>query len=381
MQQDQAAQAAQKLERVEGYLATDPTNKELLANAIDLSLACGQPERAQQHAEAALSLDPADVFFQARQGNVMLAQRNWKQAAQLFEPILAAHPDVHIAYNLAYAYVWQGLHGQACDALAPYAHQADLEPSAVTLLLRAMHHMGEFDAAIALVQEHEARCTGDAGFLGAASLLCLDAGQLEEAGRLSKLAMAGAVRPPEAMVVAGTLSLARADTDAAIAQFKEVLAVKPMEGRSWSGLGMASLLKRDLGAAAEQLEQALRFMPFHIGTWHSLAWCKIFAKDLAGAEAAFGRALELDRNFGDSHGGLAVVAAMQGKREVADAAIARALGLDKQSLSARYAQMILAGQTEDPVQFNALAMRLLSSRQSMFGANMAEMVQSALERS
>jgi Tfp pilus assembly protein PilF len=82
-------------------------------------------------------------------------------------------------------------------------------------------------------------------------------------------------------------------------------------------------------------------MPSHIGSWHALAWCQMLRKDFAAAEASFSRSLELDRNFSESHGGLAVLAAMRGDDASAKPLIERALRLDGQSFSGRYAQSLL----------------------------------------
>ena len=153
-----------------------------------------------------------------------------------------------------------------------------------------------------------------------------------------------------------------------------MLAKKPDEGRSWSGLGMASLLQRDLAGAAVQLEQAVKFMPKHIGTWHALGWCRLFAGDQNGAAQAFETALGLDRNFGESHGGMAVVAAIRGERAAAEGSIDRAMRLDPQGLSARYAQMVLSGQTSDPERFRAIAHRLMSSHKTLSGEDLSTVV-------
>ena len=370
----------QQLERSEGYLAADPDNNELLARVIDLSLAAGDHERAARHARAALLRYPDDAFFLARMGAAHLAGQQWQQAADVFEGLVARHGDRNLAYNLAYAYVWLGRHADAHAVMAPHAAAPELTPAMVTLLVRVLHHMGEGDRAIALAEVHMAHCAGDAVFLAAASLVYFDAGRLERAGQLSVAALALGEQagqgklPLEALVTAGSLALAHTDSDTAVAHFEQALARNPAEGRSWSGLGTASLLRRDLPGAQQQLERAVQYMPGHIGSWHLLAWSRLLAGQLDGARAAFQTALDLDRNFGDSHGGMAVVQAMQGQREQAEASVERALGLDRDSLSARYAQMVLSGQTEDPVRFRALAQRLLSSRQGAFGQNLGELL-------
>ena len=371
----------QQLERSEGYLAIDPANQELLARVIDLSLAAGQHERAARHAQAALERFPGDGFFLARMGTVHLAGQRWVEAATVFEGLLAQYADINLSYNLAYAYQWQGRHADALSAMSAYVDAPELTPDMVTLLVRVLHHLGEGERAIALAQARMAHCEGDAAFLAATSLVCLDVGELEQAEQLSAAALALGQQQGqgkaqvEALVVGGSLALARTDSDTAIARFQQVLAQNPREGRSWSGLGTASLLKRDLPAAQQQLEQAVALMPTHIGTWHLLGWSRILGRQVDRARAAFETALGLDRNFGESHGGMAVVLALQGEREQAEAAIARAIGLDPEGLAARYAQMILSGQTEDPVRFRALAGRLLSSRQGAFGQNLGELLE------
>jgi tetratricopeptide (TPR) repeat protein len=316
-----AAEAAQKLPRIEGYLASDPGNLDLLALAIDLSQAAGDLARA-------------------------------------LETILRARAEVGVAHNLAFCYVWLNRHRDACDLLAPFAEAAPLPVGAVILLLRALHHLGDLEPAMQLAQAEMARCEGDPNFLGAASLLYFDAGQAEQSARLSELALSHGVRPQDALLVAASLALGRTDADGAIVLFNEALAKNPDQGRSWSGLGLASL------------EKALTFMPGHVGTWHILGWCKILGQDLAGARDVFVKALELDRNFGDSHGGLAVVDAIAGQRLPAEEGIRRALGLDPLCLPAKFAQMILDGKVNDPLTFRALAARMLSGYQGLSGESL-----------
>lgn len=377
MQSEQQSNASARLARIEGYLGADPQNKELLAEAIDLGLAAGDLARAAAHTAAALALYPDDAFFQARQGHVLLAGQDWAAAAAQFQVLLARHADANLAYNFAYACQMLGRYADAAAALAPFAAEAVLASPAAAVLLRAYHHLGEFDAALALIARQEAAGAGDAAFYGVASAIFFDADQLDEAARCSQAALAGGRAPLEALVVGGSLALAQGSAGGgeASALFEQALARNPAEGRAWSGLGLASLLRQDLATAQEQLEQAVHYLPEHIGSWHVLGWCKIFRQDLAGAEAVFRHALALDRNFGDSHGGLGVVQALLGQKAEAEGSIERALRLDPQSLSARYAQMVLAGETADPARFRALAQRLLASRPAPLGqGSMADLL-------
>jgi tetratricopeptide (TPR) repeat protein len=377
MQADHTTQQdlVSQLQRTEGYLAIDPDNTDLLAAAIDLSLATADIARAQRHAAAACARYPGDPYFDYRRGHVLVALQQWSEAAALFATLLADHRDVNLAYSLANCQLQLGRFQVAATTLAPYSHDSALPPEAATLLVRALHFLGQFDEADGLIAAHRPRLAADAGFLAAASLLYLDAGKLALAQELSEQAIASGPRPIEALVVHATLALAHTDAGAAIDGFNEVLARNPREGRSWSGLGMASLLRHDLGGAKVQLEQAVKFMPGHIGSWHALGWCRLLQHDLDGAHGAFAQALALDRNFGESHGALAVVAALRGDRVASEAGIERGLRLDPTGLSARYAEMVLSGQASDPERFKVIARRVLGMRQTLFGDNLATAVE------
>lgn len=343
---------------MESFLARDPGNRELLALVIDLRLAAGQTAGAQQAVDAALERFPDDPYFRARAGNVLSAAGQWDKAVALFEPLLVAHADVHLAYNLAYAHFWLGHHAQAYAALAPYAHAPETGSEALALLVRLLHHLGQFAPLQALVDARFEHSKGDPDFLAAASLAYFDEGLVQEAGELSALALGTGARPAEALVVAGSLALERNQPDLALSHFKQVLLRWPGEARSWWGAGMANLLRRDVPAATAQLEHALKLTPRDVGTLHGLAWCKIASKDLAAAEALLHRALEAEPEFAESHGGMAVVAAMRGQREQANALIARSRAQDGDSRAARYAEQILSGERTDAMQFDPAAMRL-----------------------
>lgn len=375
MESKVTGEAQARLKRLERYLAADPDNRSLLADVISQALAAGEVETAERHLQGALARCPDDAQLQGLQGHVLLAQQRWADAADYFHVLFGRHHDIHLAYNLAYACQRCARHAEAVAALWQFADQLPAQAAAV--LLRSMHHTGELDAAMELIAAQEKAGRVDPEFYAVASAICFDAEALEEAERLCQAAAAGGAAPIEALVIGGSIALARTDTGAARPLLEQAIERNPREGRAWSSLGLASLLDRDLNSADRQLAKAVELLPTHIGSWHALGWCKIFRGDLAAAEALFRHALELDRNFGDSHGGLAVVQAMLGQRSAAEGGIERALRLDPQSLSARYAQMVLSGVAADQEKFNAMARRLLAGRSGPFGADLAQLVLSA----
>jgi hypothetical protein len=82
---------------------------------------------------------------------------------------------------------------------------------------------------------------------------------------------------------------------------------------------------------------------------------------------SFENALALDRNFAESHGGLAVVFALQSQAHKAQEYAEVALKLDRNNISGRYAQALLSGEIKDTETLQRLARRLLSSRTTSVG--------------
>jgi Tfp pilus assembly protein PilF len=127
-----------------------------------------------------------------------------------------------------------------------------------------------------------------------------------------------------------------------------VAELAPENARAWIGLGTAALLNQDLKTASTALRRGLENMPSHVGSWHVLAWTELVSGNLAEARRLFERSLELDRNFSESHGGIAAVAALGGDRATAEREIEVANRLDPECLSAKFAQSVLLRAAGDP---------------------------------
>lgn len=365
-----------KLARMTGYLAQDPENPPLLLEVIDLCLETGQVGRARETLNSARSLFPEDVFIRQREGHVLMAEENWLAASAVFERLLEQYPDAALAYNLGYAYFRLARYADAQGVLEPYlqAMQGQAPVAMVTLMLRCLHHCGEVERALALQQAYAASCGGDSAFLSVSSLLLLDANQLEAAQRACSAALAGPNPSLEAVVTGGTLALAHGELAQAMQFFEQALVRKPDDGRSLSGIGLVLLMQRDYVAASEQLARAIEAMPEHIGTRHILGWCKIMMQDLPAAQSIFAASLELDHNFGESHGTLAVVAAMRGQRDEAQAYARRAQRLDPGCLSVKFAKLLLSDDGHDPAKLNAAVQGLLAQQTGPFGGSLTEML-------
>ncbi|NEX63037.1 tetratricopeptide repeat protein [Noviherbaspirillum galbum] len=372
--------AAGELDRLAIYLAQDPDNKGLLARLIDTAIAAGLHDRAQQTLHEALARLPDDDFFLHRQGKLLLATGKWREAVAVLEPLLLRHEDPVIRHHLASAQAKLGLLEQACAVLAPVVAQPEAGPEAVTLAIHAHHGLKQVRTAVEIAEQHADRLGGHPGFLGTAALACLDHEDLDQAFRFAAAVLALDPASAQAHAVLGTLALGEADGERAEAHFLQAQASLPDDGRIWSGLGTASLLAHRLEQAEERLARAVHRLPDHIGTWHALAWCHLLLGKRQAAHVCFEQALALDRNFAESHGGIAVVLASEGRHgEAADFA-RTALRLDADCISARYARAIILGEAGNGQDVGQMVRRLLAGRRSGSGQALADLVLSRSAR-
>ncbi len=349
-----------RLTQLEGYLQQDPGNTVLLADAVMAAVECGATDRAEHW----LAASPAgsSLPLQHARGVLRLAQHRFAEAAKAFEAVLAAGmASAPVRFNLAYAWFGLGEYGKATQQFERLLAEPDAPAETLSYLMRCLHHAGEPARAVAAWHASPERLkTVQAAAV--ASLACLDDSQVEDALRLSEAALRATPPPLEALVVRATLAVGEGDSALATRLLNEAQARAPRDGRVWSAWAAAQLLLSDVAAAQEGFERAAQYLPAHVGSWVALAWCHIVRGELSGARANLDTALALDRNFAEIHGGLAVVAAMQGQEGEARQSIERAMRLDGTSVSAQYARALLDGQVNDPGAVQALARRLLRAK-------------------
>lgn len=321
--------AAERLARLERFLAQDPGNPHLLAETWEAALAAGERAAAQRCIATAERLQLDAVPWAWRRALAALFAGDAARARAEAAALLSKVSDV-----------------------ATLGHVQ-------ALWLRACHHLGALDDAWAwtMQQRQDGRLQPLAA--GVAALVAVDLERLAEAKELADLALAAADAPPEAQVARAYAALA--DDDAALAAqlLEHALARHPDDGRTWSALGMVSLRNGAFVQARERLEQATRRIPGHIGSWHALGWTCLLQQDLPGARQAFTQALALDRNFAESHAAMALVDTALGQHEDAEQSLARAERLDRNGATARYVRALRAGALRGDADVRAFAARLL----------------------
>lgn len=372
---------AGRLLSLEGFLRQDPHNQNLLADTFDAALAAGELVRAEALLGTASEQGYSTPAWTFRAVNLLLARKRPQEARDLLLELQAAHGEhPAVAHNLAYCDFIQGDHAVCSQRLRPWVDGVGPLPVPLdvpqlaalqVLWLRALHRQALLDEAWDWVQAQLERNNLSAPAAGVASLVAVDADHMEAVKVLAGAALSHDPMQMEALVARATIALAERDVPLARKLLDAALRHNAADGRSLSAMGFAELLSSNLPQARDWLEQAVGRMPGHIGTWIGLGWTRLLQQDLAGARHGFEQALALDRNFGESHGSLAVVQALAGERDEAQKSIERALGLDKSNLSARYAQALLAGEASDAQAIHRLARRLLGGRAAPLGGDLA----------
>jgi len=361
------------LVQLEAFLELDPDNDGLRAEVFETAQRLGKQDRALVHVKEGMKRGAAPLAWQLRMGHWFMARHEWEKAIETLTPMLEgaqvpAELGAAVRQDLALIALRTGKpnHGLALiDPLlqALHANQGSPSPSLQVLWMRLTHHSGAPEAVVSQAQSWALSGVLADEAAGVASLAALDVENVNLCQAWSQAALKRHPQQLEALVCQGCLALGRKDPQSAARCLQLALQVNPEDGRAWSAWAFTELLAGNLPAARQSFEHSLQAMPGHIGTWHGLGWTALLQNDLPYAEKVFTHALEMDRNFSESHGGMAVVFARTGRHDESAAAIERALRLDRLCMSAHYAQALLEGTAGDVEYVQRLAARLMAARQ------------------
>jgi tetratricopeptide (TPR) repeat protein len=333
-----------KLEALLQMLQTDPANTALRSDCVRVALAIGEPERAQQIVDARLKEVPTDPHALFDSVNVLIARKEYRNALVQLDALLAmGYRQPGILINSGLCHYCVGEFSAAQVVLKEAYGAGDRSAGALRLLISTMHHLAMLDEAVEIADANAEVASTDGPLAGVFALLYLDAELPAPAARWARTALKLNPNSVDGLVVEGMLHITQIRTDDAERQFRHALELAPATGRAWLGLGTLALLAKDLKSAKDLIETALKHLGEHVGTYHVLGWTHLAMGDLASAESVFQSALALNRNFAETHGALATIAAFRGNRQDAERSIAIAERLDEDCLSAKLAGAILAG--------------------------------------
>lgn len=329
-----------RLERLLGFLKTDPSNPHLLADTAEAAF------EARQFENAASLIDRHPTPLPARLANIKgliaLEQRHYKDAMAIFEALRPVDDNPALRFNLAWAKAMQDDYAGALELLDD--ETLTISVRAPALKIHAMHHLALYEDALACGDILSQQFPNNKELLGALATLAMDA----ERSDLARDYATRAGDAAEGQAVLGLFMLGDHDLPRALVMFDQAIAADTGNPRAWIGKGLGLLAAGDSRAGAQALDHGAELFAVHLGSWIASGWAYFMSGDNAKARSRFERALAIDANFAESHGGLAVVEIAEGHLEAAQRACDIALRLDRNCFAGALAKSLLLEQSGHP---------------------------------
>lgn len=331
-----------RLDQLLSYLEQDADNNSLLLDITDLCLQLND-ERAEEFCLRTIELVPNNPRARFLHSTLCLQQGDYPQASTLLQQLLDDGIDnPGIRYNLALSLGYSGKMLEIADLLQPLMEQHLGEiPHASILYARSLYHRGEVEQARAALTAHIQRHPQSSEAIGLLAMLYLDLGDEETAASMAKHALSIDSANHEANITLASVELNQYKFASAEQQFDAILQSHPNSGRSWLGIGLVAMAQNRPADAENALQNCVTHMEAHLGSWNALGWAQLVQRKMSEAESTFRTAIERNRTFGDSHGGLACVLALDGDFEEAEHEKKLALRLDPNSYAGRFAEVLL----------------------------------------
>lgn len=360
-----------RLTRLLGYLEQDPGNLALLRDASNMALEEGCWDEARALVASALALMSEDPVSRYRMAVILAHDGDVAGSLALTQALLdeGSHQDA-VLFQHARALILAGRHADAEPVLEGLLPRAGQLPEFAYLYVRALHGAGRIEDAI----EVAIGLGEDPLAQGMLSLLYTDVDRLQEGAALAATVLAAHPENIDALISAGTVSLAMEEADSALPYFERAVHSHADSGRAWMGIGLARMSSHDLPGAREAFEKTVRLMPAHLGAWNTLAWIQILQQDHAAAEATLQTALRINRNFGETHGTIAVLRVFEQQWAEAKKHADLAVRLQSDSFAGRFAQALLLEQRGRPDKARQLVAHVMRNFQAPAGGNLADVV-------
>src|SRR3989338_8479209 len=331
-----------KLARLVDYLKQDPSNLRLLGDALAMAVEIGDLlhglpliEHMEQH-----SIKEPHLYAHAT--SLLLQAGDYAKAAAYGEYALASgvtHPAV--IFNAAFGHFYNDAYEAATALLEQLTRDPACAMAALLLHVRALDHLERNEEAEPLAAQAVEREPENPEALGLLALQQFENDNNPGALQMAHEALARDPNQLDALIACGSAHFEQGSIEAARKTWRHTVEAYPTCGRAWGGLALVEFNELEFDQAVEHLHLAVQYMPDHIGTWHVLAWIHILRAESELARAALGKAYALDRNYGETHGGIAACDALDGKTEEARQGIRRAFRLNPDCRAACYAQMLL----------------------------------------
>ncbi len=357
------------LQRLLGFLDQDPENLYLLSDAAVAAVDARDPKLALYLLDKYVKLSTQTPAMRNLRGLALLQLAEHHLAAEVFGDLLNdGYADVHVRFNLAWTRAVLGDHRGALELLDDATIASSLRgPS---LKIQMLHHLGLLQDALVVGQGLVEAYPDNQALAGSLSTVAMDANEIALAAHYANLGGDS----EDALATRGMLSLNDFDAETALGLFSKALALDPDQPRAWVGQGLGLLVQGDVVSAAPCLVKGAELFGRHLGSWIAAGWAHAMAKDPQAARTCFERALAIDDNFGEAHGGLAVIDIIDGRFDSAKRRASIALRLDKHCLSGALAKSLIAEHDKNPALAQKIRDRALTTAIGPRGETLAQAI-------
>ena len=336
----------ERILRLRGFLEIDADNVPLMLDLGDLEHRAGHFSEAESLLQRALELQPDNEKGHSRLGNLMISQARFAEAETIFRSLLERRetsPEPVLQHNLGIALAYQDRWQEALDnfVAARKGGVGDSEnPLFQAYCLINLGKTQEVEGALIAALEG---CEDDR-VIGRSALLQMEYLDFKTAVKTAEQALARNPENIDANVVTSSWLMEQQEVDEAAPQITRILEIEPDNHRALLNQALVQMYNQEIPAAIDTFQRVLELTPRVVGTWVALGWAYIANNDLRNAEQTFKKGLEIDRNFGETHGGLATVYALQGRLDDSRREAKLATGLNKGGFGAVYANSLVLEQ-------------------------------------
>jgi tetratricopeptide (TPR) repeat protein len=250
-----------RLERLLGFLATDPNNLKLIGDAAVAAYDEHRLEGVSQLLGRYEHLAPLPGPLANLKGRLSLEEGRYADAAAIFEELRQKEGDsAGLRFNLAWAFAMQARYAEALPLLDD--ETLLISPRAPSLKIQAMHHLALYDDALKVGAELAARFPDDEALMGTLATLALDTNNRELAFSCAKKAG----QNPEGCTVLGMIALDEHDSRQSLRIFDQVLIADPFSPRAWVGKGLSLLAAGDAKDAIDAIDRGAALFGTHVGS-------------------------------------------------------------------------------------------------------------------
>ncbi len=240
-------------------LTLSPATGAALAVLADITREKARIDQAVELVRQAVQLAPDDYYVLRAQGDVFLAQRDWKDAVACYDRVLAMSPeDIVVALNRAVALVETGDALGAIDALEKCLTVGASEPWVYEMIGLVFAHRGQWEVALESLEmavEHSPKSVNSWNVL---IVVYNRLGQMEKAEAAAKRALEIDPNHVSALVNLGGWYIDQGRHDEGVAYFQRALAADSCNVAAHAGL-MFGMLFSSQATAQDILEAGRGF--------------------------------------------------------------------------------------------------------------------------